>query len=194
MSSFDALVAMAPVVAALERLGVVYYLGGSVASSAYGTARTTLDVDMIADLADEHVAPLVEALQAEYYIDAGMIADAVARKSCFNVIHLATMFKVDVFVVKDRSYDRMALTRIRPDTLDMEGSAVTCPLASPEDIVLSKLEWFRLGDEVSERQWLDVIGVLKVQGNALDRDYLDKWAGELGIADLLDRARKQSEI
>ena len=184
----DVLTALSPVVEALERLDVAHYLGGSIASSAYGLARSTLDVDLVADLEAKHVQPLVESLQAAYYVDGNMISEAIERKSCFNVIHLATMFKVDVFVVRDRRYDRVALGRIRKDTLALESAAAELFVAAPEDVVLSKLEWFRLGDEVSRRQWDDALGVLKVQQDALDKGYLVQWAQELGIADLLERA------
>lgn len=193
MQSPDTLVAVGPVVDALEDLGVAYYLGGSVVSSTYGLARSTLDVDLVADLAPRHVQPFTDALKSAYYVDAPMISDAIARKSCFNVIHLGTMFKVDVFAVKDRPYDRVALARIRRDTLAVESAAAEFFLAAPEDIVLNKLEWFRLGDEVSQRQWDDVIGVLKVQQARLDDAYLAEWSTKLGIADLLQRARRESE-
>ncbi|MEN6493872.1 MAG: hypothetical protein ABFD16_06230 [Thermoguttaceae bacterium] len=194
MPPADALTAVGPVIAALERLQVPYYLGGSIASSAYGVARATLDVDLVASLAQEHVAPLTEMLSPAFYVDSNMISDAVRRHSYFNVIHLATMFKVDVFVVKNRMYDLTALQRIRRDSLDLENPDRQFYLASPEDVVLNKLEWFRLGDEVSERQWRDVIGVLAVQGSSLDREYLHRWAAELGVADLLERACREAEI
>lgn len=193
MHPSDILAALTPVVEALERIGVPYYVGGSIASSNYGVARSTLDVDMVADLAEEHVAPLVESLQSAYYLDAKMISDAIARKSCFNVIHLATMFKIDVFAVKDRQYDRVALTRSRKDTLAPESTAGQFYLASAEDVVLNKLEWFRLGEHVAQRQWDDVVGVLKVQRQSLDEAYLTRWAAELGVSDLLEKARRESE-
>jgi hypothetical protein len=144
-------------------------------------------------LTQEHVEPLVALLRSAYYVDASMISDAIARKSCFNVIHLPTMFKIDVFAVKDREYDRVASRRARKDTLVVESAPAELYVASPEDIVLNKLEWFRLGDEVSQRQWDDAVGVLKVQQNRLDKAYLARWAVELGIADLLDRAWREAE-
>jgi hypothetical protein len=192
VNAADALIALRGVVAALDRLGVRHYLGGSLASSAFGIARASLDADLVADLRHEHVAPLADALVADYYVSAAMIAEAVARKSCFNVIHLATSFKVDVFVPKDRRYDRVALERSRKDVLDLADPSTEFFLASPEDTVLSKLEWFRLGEGVSERQWHDVIGVLRVQGDLLDRTYLSHWAADLGVADLLEQAWREA--
>jgi hypothetical protein len=190
----DTLAAIVPLVAELERLGVAYYVGGSVVSSTHGIPRSSLDVDIVADLAFKHVSPLVDALKSTYYIDARMIHDAIARRSCFNLIHLATSFKVDVFAIKDRPYDRVALDRIGKKLVNAENPITEFFLASPEDIILAKLEWYRLGDEVSERQWNDVMGVLKVQADALDRPYLEKWATELGVADLLEKAWKEVEI
>lgn len=189
----DALEAVSPLVAELERLGVAYYLGGSLASSTHGMPRSSLDVDMVADLAPNHVLPLVNALKSIYYIDARMIQDAIERRSCFNLIHLATSLKVDVFAVKDRRYDRVALDRIKKQCVHAENASTDFFLASPEDIVLAKLEWYRLGDEISERQWNDVIGVLRIQGDSLDRPYLDKWAAELHVADLLAKAWMEVE-
>lgn len=193
MSPYDTLSAIAPVVAELERLKVSYYVGGSVASSSHGLPRSTLDVDLVADLLPKHVTPLVEALQGEYYISRPAVSDAIARRSCFNVIHSATSFKVDIFPVKNRQYDRLALERTQRRPLDKDDSSRQFYFASPEDVILSKLEWYRLGDEVSETQWGDVLGVLRVQTDALDRAYLEKWAAGLEVADLLERAWNEAE-
>jgi hypothetical protein len=103
--------ALDPVADAFEALGISYRVGGSVASSALGVARTTLDIDLVADLRASHVALLVERLQDEYYVDADVIRDAIQRRSSFNVIHLATMVKVDVFVLGARPFDRVSFER-----------------------------------------------------------------------------------
>ncbi len=100
MSKPDIILALEPVVEAFDRLGVGYFIGGSVASSAHGLPRATLDVDMIADLEPSHVRLLVEALEKDYYIDANMILDAIRRLASFNLIHLSTMLKIDIFVLK----------------------------------------------------------------------------------------------
>ena len=102
-------------------------------------------------------------------------------------LHLATMFKIDVFVSKGRPFDREAAGRARHHAIDEAPDAPRFPVASPEDTVLAKLEWFRLGGETSERQWWDIAGVLKVTPN-VDRAYLQHWAASLGVADLLERA------
>jgi hypothetical protein len=193
MQIVDALDALTPVVAILRRLGVRYYVCGSLASTFYGTNRSTADVDLVAELLPRHAPPFVEALGSAYYVNERTILDAIARKSCFNVIHLATSFKVDVFVVKNRPYDSNVMNRIRERCIDETVSAEQFFLQSAEDTILAKLEWYRLGDEISERQWSDVLGVMKVNGAALDRAYLDKWASELGVADLLAKAWSEVE-
>jgi hypothetical protein len=194
MSIARAIAAMTAVLEAFDRLGAKNYVSGSIASSAYGTPRSTLDVDLVADLTKSHVVGLVAALEQEYYISRSAVTEAIQRRSCFNVIHLTTMYKVDVFAAKARAYDREALRRARRHRLADATDAPEVWLAAPEDVILSKLEWYRLGDEISERQWLDVLGVLKVQQGALDRDYLRHWSRELGVADLLERAEQQAKL
>ncbi len=187
MTDSDLVAALRPVADALDALGVRYYLGGSVASSAHGIARASLDADVVAALEPDHVDPLTNRLVSAYYIPVDRLRSAVAARSSCNLIHLATMFKIDVFVSKGRPFDRQAAERARPQAIDESPDAPRFPVASPEDTVLAKLEWFRLGGETSERQWWDIVGVLKVTEDA-DRTYLSRWAASLGVADLLERA------
>jgi hypothetical protein len=187
----DALAAMMPVIAEFERLDVAYCIGGSVASSLCGVPRSTLDVDMVADICPNHVDQLVAALRSTYYIDASMIQDAIRRKSCFNLIHLATSYKIDVFVLQNRPFDKESFARRREYILHDEENSYQVFSCSPEDILLNKLEWYRLGDEISDRQWSDILGVMKAQHKKLDRNYLQKWAAEVHVVDLLERAWKE---
>ncbi len=187
----DMIQAVVPVVEVFEKLGIPYYIGGSVASSAHGVIRSTADADLVADLRFEHAAPLAEMLGKAYYLNVNTITDAIRRRACFNLIHLATMFKVDVFASKASAYSRLAFERKNSRKI-LEDSSKIFYVASAEDTILSKLEWYRLGDEISERQWSDVLGVMKVQGENLDGDYLKKWAVELHVDDLLERARKEA--
>jgi hypothetical protein len=189
----DVLRALIPVMAELRRLGVRHYVCGSTASTFYGASRMTADVDMVAELRPAHVVPFAAALRPDYYVDERMILDAISRRSCFNVIHLPTNFKVDVFAVKDRSYDRNVMNRVREGCIVEDIPASQCSLPPVEDTILAKLEWYRLGDEVSERQWSDVTRVMKVNAASLDRQYLERWAAELGVADLLAKAWKEVE-
>jgi hypothetical protein len=175
----------------LERLGIPYAVGGSLASSVHGVMRSTLDVDIVADMRLEHIQPLVAALSKDFYTDDEMMRDAIEHQSGFNLIHYETAFKVDIFIRKSRAFDQMQLERRRMSviTTDPEQSVY---VTSPEDIILSKLEWYRMGGEVSERQWRDILGVLKTRAGALDIDYLRKWAKELKVSDLLERALAES--
>lgn len=187
MKKPDIVVALDMVIGCFEKLGIAYYIGGSVASSAYGIARATMDVDLVANVEIRQVNRLVKALETDYYIDAEMIKNAIHRSSSFNLIHLETMIKIDVFIVEDRPYDSEAFARRQPDTLDEESSRKFY-LASPEDVILNKLLWYRKGGGVSEQQWKDVLGVLKVQGDKLDSEYLKHWASRLNLSDLLNRS------
>jgi hypothetical protein len=186
MNAAEILAAITPVVEAFEELGVAYHIGGSVASSAYGILRATFDADLVADLRLEHVRPLVKQLEAEYYIDADAVRDAIRRRGSFNAIHLDTMLKVDVFIPKTRAFDQEELRRTRQEIL-IEGTRPFY-MASPEGTILNKLEWYRMGGEVSDRQWNDILGVLKVKGTALDMAYMQRWAKALQVTDLLERA------
>jgi hypothetical protein len=186
MNTSQILAAITPVVEALEQLGVPYHIGGSVASSIYGILRATIDVDLVADLRLEQVRPLVKQLEAAYYIDEDMIRDAIRHRSSFAVIHLDTMLKVDIFIPKSRLFDQEELRRVQQEVL-AEGTR-PFNVASPEGTILNKLEWYRMGGEVSDRQWNDILGVLKVQGTHLDMAYLQRWSASLNVTDLLERA------
>jgi hypothetical protein len=193
LTASDLLRALGPVVDVLERLGVPYYVGGSLASSTHGVARASIDADVIADLGAQHVAPLASALASQYYLSEDRMRAAVEARRSFNLIHLETMFKVDVFAAKGRPFDRQVFGRAREEALEDAPQARRFFVASPEDTVLSKLEWFRAGGEVSERQWTDVVGVLKTGWGVLDRPYLARWASSIGVEDLLERALADAE-
>jgi hypothetical protein len=129
-----------PVANAFEALQIDYRVGGSVASSRFGVARTTLDIDVVADIRSEHIDDFVARLAATYYVDAESIREAIARQRSFNVIHLRTMIKVDVFVLKRRAFDRFAFTRPRAEPIGEDHSRLFT-FSSPEDMILLKLEW-----------------------------------------------------
>jgi hypothetical protein len=193
MELLDTLLVVEPLIQAFERLGISYYIGGSVTSSVHGIPRATVDVDLVADIQRKHVPLLVNMLESVYYIDRDMLLEAIQRQASCNLIHLETMLKIDVFVLKSTAYDQEAFQRRRKNVLDEEQD-IELFLASPEDIILSKLDWFRMGGGVSERQWTDVMGVLKVQKGHLDMSYLHHWAEELGLTDLFAQACRDAGI
>ncbi len=175
------------VVNAFELLGIPYLIGGSFATAVYGVVRATMDADVVADIKPAQVEPLVGLLQKEFYISSEMILEALRHTSSFNLIHLETMFKVDVFILKQRPFDLNQMQRRISQSLGepLDEKAYFC---TAEDIILAKLEWYRAGGEASERQWRDIIGVLELEGDRLDFDYLKKWAVALGVQDLMQRA------
>lgn len=180
------------VTSTLEEMGIPYVIGGSLASITHGVIRNTQDADIVADIQPDQICRFTNALKAEFYVDPLSIMDAILQRSSFNLIHLGTAFKVDVFLPKESAFARMQMERRRRRVLQEEPER-TAWVTSAEDIILAKLEWFRLGGEVSERQWRDVLGVLKTQGALIDKTYLHHWAGEIGVLDLLERAFNESE-
>jgi hypothetical protein len=177
------------VVDVLAGLGVRYLVGGSLASSLHGIPRATHDVDLVVDLQDDHVLPFVRALEGTFYVDEGRVRESVRCRSSFNVIHLETMLKVDIHLLTDdpasqREMARRELYRVS-DELPHD-----LFVASAEDTILRKLPWFRLGGSTSDRQWQDILGILAVQGDTLDSDYLETQAEALGVSDLLSKILK----
>jgi len=175
------------VIKVFEKLGIAYHIGGSLASSAFGIARSTLDVDIVADIKAEQASDIYENLKEEFYVDSEMILDAIQRQSSFNLIHFETLFKVDVFPLKRHPFDQQAFSR-RLQKAFSEDALHKVFFATPEDTLLHKLTWYKAGGEVSDRQWNDVLGVLKVQGDQLDMVYLKGWAEKLTVLNLLMKA------
>jgi len=179
--------ALARVVRSLDALGIPYMVTGSVASSHHGRPRMTHDVDVVIDPSAEALARLVDALASSgFYVDAATARDAMKRRRQFNAIHAQSAVKIDLIVRKDRPFSREELGRRQRAVLP-GGTRVS--LATPEDTILSKLEWARKGGG-SERQLADVAGVVDVHGGALDRAYLDRWARELDVLDLWNRVAR----
>lgn len=186
-SESEMLAAIRLVVSALESIHVPYLIGGSVASGVYGEPRATRDVDLVAALRTGHAGAFAAALGTGFYAHQPAIDEAITSRRCFNVIHLDTMVKVDVFVAKEDDFTRSQFARRSRKQIG-QGSPLDACFASAEDTVLTKLDWYRQGGGVSDRQWNDVLGVLKVQGPALDLAYLKEWAHRLGLTDLLQQA------
>jgi hypothetical protein len=182
-------IALKQFVDVLDQLNILYFIGGSLASSVHGANRSTLDADVVVAMRSEHVEPLAAMLGSAYYADPNMMRDALQRRSSFHLIHYPTGLKIDVFIPKDRVFDQQQFERRVKEAINpLDEDQAEMYVASPEDIVLAKLEWYRKGNEVSERQWIDLMSVVGVQGQRLDVGYMRQMAAEIGVSDLLERA------
>src|SRR5437867_5877189 len=189
----ELLEAVGRVVAAFDALGVEYLVGGSIASSVFGEPRQTVDADLLARLFGRHAEPLVARLGKEFYADLESINAAIRTQGCFNLIHLETMTKVDVFIRWRDPFGESQFAR-RQKKLIGESAPLELFFASAEDTVLAKLEWYRRGGSVADQQWRDLVGVLKVQAERLDRAYLAHWSDKLGVRELLERALEDAGL
>ena len=180
------------VAAVFERLSLRYAIGGAVASTILGEPRATNDVDLVADIAAGDVLPLIDALEASgFYVPHDAARAAVGTRRSFNIVHRESVVKVDIFVAGRTALDEDELARRRPVAIGDAPLDVLFVVA-PEDLIVQKLRWYRDGGEVSDRQWRDVLGLLKVQGTRLDHDLMAEGADRLSVADLLQRAVLES--
>jgi len=182
MSALDSLIG------ALDGLGIRYLVGGSMASSARGMLRATQDVDVLVDVRAEQVEALAAALGPEWYAAPDDIRRAIAAGRPFNVIHMLTCEKFDLFPASGE-FHASEMRRATALPLEFAGSRTMCRVATAEDVLLAKLQWYRQGGETSERQWSDILGILTANPG-LDFDYLKEWAARLNVRDLWERARK----
>ena len=172
----------------LDRQGIRYFLGGSLASSIHGIQRSTRDIDIVAAIGERHTAELARDLGRDFYIDAEAAAASLRHGRSFNLIHFASSYKFDIFPVSDDPYYQTQLGRSQAKTIVLEeGLTIPSFVATAEDTILSKLVWYRMGGEQSDQQWNDLRGVRAVQGSSLDLAYLRQWAAHLGVQDLLER-------
>ncbi len=174
--------------ALLDSMGIVYAMGGSFASSIHGIARPTQDLDLVAAIPPNQIEAFATAFQRDFYVDSESIRSAIRLRRSFNLIHLDTGFKIDIFPVGSHALGPQQLKRRRVEQSSiLGGQATTFPVISAEDTILVKLSWYRDGGEASERQWNDLRNIVKVQGERLDQAYLYEWSRELGVSDLLSR-------
>jgi len=176
----------------LNDLHVAHHFTGSIVCSWYGQPRATADIDVVIDADATKLEALATVLEPDFYVSREAMREAMMHRSSFNAISLDSPFKVDFYMVGRHPYDREAFGRSREHSLDEAGEPPV-RFSSPEDAILRKLEWFRRGGEVSEQQWRDVLGMLVVRRGLLDDEYLDRWAAELNVRDLLARARDQAK-
>ncbi|MHC4574108.1 MAG: hypothetical protein ACYS76_08245 [Planctomycetota bacterium] len=175
----------------LDKLGIVYAISGSMASSAYGTVRFTQDADIAVQPLGAVAEELYRELNRDFYISEEAMREALSSCASFNIIDLQTAFKVDIFIQGPDEFAREVFARSRRLKISESVDKSFC-FVSPEDVILLKLRWFKEGGGLSDQQWSDVLGVLGVQGRALDLEYLKVWAKKLDLADLLDRAISES--
>jgi hypothetical protein len=183
--------ALQALIEALGRSAIPYMIGGSMASGIHGIYRTSLYVDLVADIHPEQIAHLTRELGGEFYADADMMREAVGSGRSFNLIHFASSYKFDVFPLRSDPFQQSQFSRREVKDLVVAGGALAVPVATAEDTLLMKLVWYRSGGEVSERQWNDVRGIVAIQEERLDREYLKRWAAYLKVTDLADAALSQ---
>ncbi len=176
-----------PLRAAFEQAGIRYAVGGSWASTAFGEPRFTNDVDILAEFTAENLQGFLQFLPGTFYVDAEDALQAIRGGRPFNAIHIPTVLKFDFFPADSFPLGAEELDRalVLHDTGLSKGPA---RFVTPEDILLAKLHWFRLGHEASEVQWRDIEGVVRACSNNIDRDYLQRSADKLGVRSLLERA------
>jgi hypothetical protein len=177
-------------IAALAVAGVRYLIGGSVASSSIGIPRATLDIDVLVEVNRAQIGLLANELGGEWYLDVEFAGNALANRRAFNVIHMPSGFKFDLFPAHT-SFHRDELERATARNLKIDNATVHCLVATAEDMILAKLSWYRDGGEKSSRQWDDVVGILATAKNP-DWAHLRLWANDLSVQDLLERASNEA--
>jgi hypothetical protein len=177
------------ITAALNRVGIRYAIGGSLASSARSIWRTTMDVDLIAAISPAQTEAFVKSLGKDWYADMDEVRASIAAGRSFNVIHMRNVQKVDVFPARE-PFHRTQLDRAT--MLPLGEGRIPCVVTTAEDILLAKLRWYADGGQVSERQWNDIGGLIATNA-AMDWEYVTEWAARLSVASLLERARADEE-
>ena len=176
------------IISILENLKIPYFIGGSVASGVRGNFRATNDIDIVCKFSNESLNDFTKHCEDKFFVDDLQAKKAFKDGGSFNIIHIVACIKVDIFT---KLNDFQELQLQRASTVGMYNGKLHARIASSEDVILAKLRWFRIGGGVSDRQWSDVCGVIKVQGERLDREYLRDWAAKLSLTDLLEKAFSQ---
>jgi hypothetical protein len=190
----DYLLVLRRLTTVLDHLNIEYAVGGSVASSVHGVHRATNDVDFVIRMTPEQIHPLVADLQRDFYVDSLSIQDAIETTASFSIVHLATVIKADFFLSPAGSWEVERWKRAHPANLSTNDNPLIVRVCAAEDMILQKLIWYRLGGQISDRQWADVVGMLKVQAQRIERPYLMRWAEQLGLTEMLERAFAEASI
>mgnify|MGYP006286919675 CR=1 FL=1 len=187
MSKPDELAVIKQFTDVLDQLHINYAIGGSMASSIYGTVRFTQDADITIAHCPDKSHLLYNLLHDDFYISEDAMQQAFNSYASFNIIHLATAFKIDIFIQNPETFEKNLIDR-RQELQLSEKLKKKFSIVSPEDIILLKLKWYKIGNCQSDRQWIDIAGVIEVQKDKLDIEYLEDWAVKLGVEDLLEKA------
>ncbi len=182
----DLLTTLDSIAEVFEYMKIPYYIGGSIASSTHGMRQAAKDIDIVANIHHAHMLSFIAMIQADYYADEKAIGKAVQEHTFFSIIHLDTLFKVDVFVPELDDFNQQIFKRTKRHLLEKDKHIFY--LESPEDIILMKLKQYKHTEKNTDDQWNDILGVFKVQGPSLDFAYLDKWASLFKVKDLLENA------
>jgi len=177
----------AEVIEILEKLKIPYMIGGSVASIAYGEPRLTLDMDVVVDIGLQQVGSFAGSFGPEYYVSLESIQDAIRNRSHFNIIQSEVGVKVDFYVLNQDTFSQEEFKRKGRQAFDENRTAV---FATPEDTIIKKLEWHKMGE--SQKHLEDIRGILKISSNKLDVKYIDKWSLKLEVFDIWQKLKSES--
>lgn len=163
-----------------DSLGIRYLTTGSIASIFYGEPRFTNDIDVVADIREEHILALLKHFpESEFYLSEDAIRDAIKHKYQFNIIHPSSGLKVDIIIRKDDDFNDSRFERVKRFS-SIEETAVN--FSSPEDVIIMKMKYYKEGG--SEKHIRDITGMMKISGEMIDKDYIGYWAKRLAILDI----------
>jgi hypothetical protein len=177
------------VIDVLERLNIPYMIGGSVAAMAYGKARLTLDMDVVVDINEIQAKQFAQSFGQEYYVNLDSILEAVRNRSHFNIIQSEKGLKVDFYLRGEDAFSQEQFSRRHPEAFDDEKQAI---FATPEDVILKKLEWFKMGE--SQKHIDDIKEMIKISKDKLDLSYINKWAFNIGVHDIWQKLKNDLQI
>lgn len=174
-------------VAALEKTGVRYFVAGSMASIFYGEPRYTNDIDVVADMRNEHVTELIDHFPADdFYVSEDAAREAIRLGGQFNIIHSSSGLKIDVIIRRKNDFDDSQFERAR---LVSTSGKLQANFSSPEDVIIMKMKYYKEGE--SEKHLRDITGMLKISGESIDRQYIENWTKKFGLTDIWNSIQKK---